>query len=137
SSDSPPPNRCLAMRGWCAGCMSRLGTRTAAGLVAAVAPLRWVLGDAAHTAFAARRYFDRLRRRKHPHVARVALARKLLAAIFAMLRPCCATGNVSTKRSLRRCKGTVVSSMSFSSRRGPCSDGAAAVQTNLMCLEHE
>ena len=52
--------------------------------------LRWVLVEAAHTALrcspAARSYFDRLRRRKHPHVARVALARKLLAAVFAMLR---------------------------------------------------
>lgn len=52
--------------------------------------LRWVMVEAAHTALrcspAARKYFDRLRRRKHPHVARVALARKLLAAVFAMLR---------------------------------------------------
>jgi transposase len=52
--------------------------------------LRWVMVEAAHTALrcspAARRYFDRLRRRKHPHVARVALARKLLGAVFAMLR---------------------------------------------------
>lgn len=52
--------------------------------------LRWVMVEAAHTALrcspAARRYFDRLRRRKHAHVARVALARKLLAAVFAMLR---------------------------------------------------
>ena len=52
--------------------------------------LRWVMVEAAHTALrcspAARRYFERLRRRKHPHVARVALARKLLGAVFAMLR---------------------------------------------------
>lgn len=52
--------------------------------------LRWVMVEAAHTALrcspAARRYFDRLRKRKHAHVARVALARKLLAAVFAMLR---------------------------------------------------
>lgn len=53
--------------------------------------LRWVMVEAAHTALrcspVARRYFDRLRRRhKHAHVARVALARKLLAAVFAMLR---------------------------------------------------
>jgi transposase len=52
--------------------------------------LRWVMVEAAHTALrcspAAKRYFDRLRRRKHAHVARVALARKLLAAVFAMLR---------------------------------------------------
>lgn len=52
--------------------------------------LRWVMVEAAHTASrcspAARNYFDRLRHRKHAHVARVALARKLLAAVFAMLR---------------------------------------------------
>lgn len=43
--------------------------------------------EAAHTALrcspAARNYFDRLRHRKHAHVA---LARKLLGAVFAMLR---------------------------------------------------
>ena len=52
--------------------------------------LRWVMVEAAHTAVrcspAARRYFERLRRRKHPHVARVALARKLLGAAYALLR---------------------------------------------------
>jgi transposase len=53
--------------------------------------LRWVMVEAAHTAMrsspVARGYFDRLRKRhKHAHVARVALARKLLAAVFAMLR---------------------------------------------------
>lgn len=52
--------------------------------------LRWVMVEAAHTAVrcspAARRYFERLRRRKHGNVARVALARKLLGAAFAMLR---------------------------------------------------
>lgn len=52
--------------------------------------LRWVMVEAAHTAArhcpAAKAYFDRLRRRKHPHVARVALARKLLGAAYALLR---------------------------------------------------
>jgi len=52
--------------------------------------LRWVMVEAAHTAVrccpAAQHYFQRLRQRKHPHVARVALARKLLGAVFAMLR---------------------------------------------------
>lgn len=52
--------------------------------------LRWVMVEAAHTAArhspAAKQYFDRLRRRKHPHVARVALARKLLGAAYALLR---------------------------------------------------
>jgi transposase len=52
--------------------------------------LRWVMVEAAHTAArhspAAKKYFDRVRRRKHPHVARVALARKLLGAAYALLR---------------------------------------------------
>ncbi len=52
--------------------------------------LRWVMVEVAHTALrcspAARSYFDRLRQRKHRHVARVALARKLFGAVFAMLR---------------------------------------------------
>ena len=52
--------------------------------------LRWIMVEAAHTAQrccpAAAGYFDRLRKRKHPHVARVALARKLLGAVFALLR---------------------------------------------------
>jgi len=52
--------------------------------------LRWIMVEAAHTAQrycpAAARYFERLRKRKHPHVARVALARKLLGAVFALLR---------------------------------------------------
>lgn len=52
--------------------------------------LRWVMVEAAHTACrycpAAHQYFERLRKRKHPNVARVALARKLLGAVFAMLR---------------------------------------------------
>jgi transposase len=52
--------------------------------------LRWVMVEAAHTAarhsLAAKNYFERLRKRKHPHVARVALARKLLGAAYALLR---------------------------------------------------
>lgn len=52
--------------------------------------LRWVMVEAAHTAArhspAAKKYFERLRRRKHAHVARVALARKLLGAAYALLR---------------------------------------------------
>jgi transposase len=50
--------------------------------------LRWVLCEAALTAAryspAARAYYDRLAKRKHPHVARVALARKLLGAVWAL-----------------------------------------------------
>jgi hypothetical protein len=42
--------------------------------------------NALRTSPAARRYFERLRQRKHPHAARVALARKLLSAIYALLR---------------------------------------------------
>lgn len=52
--------------------------------------LRWVMVEAAHVATrccpAAKHYFERLHKRKHPHVARIALARKLLGAVFAMLR---------------------------------------------------
>lgn len=51
--------------------------------------LRWILVEAAQVATrsspAARRYYERLLRKKHKHVARVALARKLLIAIYALL----------------------------------------------------
>lgn len=51
--------------------------------------LRWIMVEAAQVATrtspAAQKYFSQLRRRKHPHVARVALARKLLCAVYAML----------------------------------------------------
>ena len=51
--------------------------------------LRWIMVEAAQSAVrkspAAARYLQRLGRRKHPHVARVALARKLLCAVFALL----------------------------------------------------
>jgi len=51
--------------------------------------LRWVLVEAAQVATrcspAARRYYERLLRKKHKHVARVALARKLLIAVYALL----------------------------------------------------
>jgi transposase len=67
------------------------GRKSGGGISRCGSPrLRWVMVEAAHTALrcspAARRYFDGLRRRKHPHVARVALARKLLGAVHAMLR---------------------------------------------------
>lgn len=51
--------------------------------------LRWILVEAAQVATrsspAARRYYERLLRKKHKHVARVALARKLLVAVYALL----------------------------------------------------
>ena len=51
--------------------------------------LRWIMVEAAQVATrsspAARRYYQRLLRRKHKHVARVALARKLLSAVYALL----------------------------------------------------
>lgn len=67
------------------------GHKTHTGLNRCGSPrLRWVMVEAAHTAPrccpAAERYFARLRKRKHAHVARVALARKLLGAAFALLR---------------------------------------------------
>lgn len=50
--------------------------------------LRWVMTEAALTATryspAARAWYERLARRKHPHVARTALARKLLGAVWAL-----------------------------------------------------
>jgi transposase len=50
--------------------------------------LRWVMCEAALVATryspAAQSYFERLAKRKHPHVARVALARKLLGAVWAL-----------------------------------------------------
>ena len=51
--------------------------------------LRWMMVEAAQVATrsspAAKRYYERLLRRKHKHVARVALARKLLIAVYALL----------------------------------------------------
>lgn len=50
--------------------------------------LRWVMNEAAMTAAryspAVRAWFQRLARRKHPHVARTALARKLLGVVWAL-----------------------------------------------------
>ena len=52
--------------------------------------LRWMMVEAAQVATrtspAAKRYYERLLRKKHKHVARVALARKLLSAVYALLR---------------------------------------------------
>lgn len=52
--------------------------------------LRWMMVEAAQVATrssaAARRYYARLLRKKHKHVARVALARKLLTAVYVLLR---------------------------------------------------
>jgi transposase len=52
--------------------------------------LRWMMVEAAQVATrnspAARRYYERLLRKKHKHVARVALARKLLIAVYVLLR---------------------------------------------------
>jgi transposase len=51
--------------------------------------MRWMMVEAAQVATrcspAAKRYFERLLRKKHKHVARVALARKLLIAVYALL----------------------------------------------------
>ncbi|HEY1987375.1 MAG TPA: IS110 family transposase [Terracidiphilus sp.] len=51
--------------------------------------LRWIMVEAAQVATrtspSAKRYYERLLRKKHKHVARVALARKLLIAVYAML----------------------------------------------------
>ena len=51
--------------------------------------LRWIMVEAAQTATrssaAVQRYYERLLRKKHKHVARVAVARKLLIAVYALL----------------------------------------------------
>jgi transposase len=51
--------------------------------------LRWIMVEAAQVATrcspAAKRHYERLLRKKHKHVARVALARKLLIAVYALL----------------------------------------------------
>jgi len=51
--------------------------------------LRWIMVEAAQTATrsspAVGRYYQRLLRKKHKHVARVAVARKLLIAVYALL----------------------------------------------------
>ena len=51
--------------------------------------LRWIMVEAAQVATrssaAARGYYERRLRKKHKHVARVALARKLLCAVYALL----------------------------------------------------
>ena len=51
--------------------------------------LRWIMVEAAQVATrsspAAKRYYERRLRQKHKHVARVALARKLLVAVYALL----------------------------------------------------
>jgi transposase len=51
--------------------------------------LRWIMVEAAQVATrcspAAWRYYERLLRKKHKHVARVALARKLLIAVYTLL----------------------------------------------------
>lgn len=52
--------------------------------------LRWIMVEAAQTAIrtspAVRSYFERLRKRKHRNVAVVAVARKLLVAVWALLQ---------------------------------------------------
>jgi transposase len=51
--------------------------------------LRWIMVEAAQVATrsspAVKRYYERLLRKKHKHVARVAVARKLLIAVYALL----------------------------------------------------
>jgi transposase len=51
--------------------------------------LRWIMVEAAQVATrcspAVKRYYERLLRKKHKHVARVAVARKLLIAAYAIL----------------------------------------------------
>jgi transposase len=52
--------------------------------------LRWIMVEAAQvavrTSVPVQQYFERLRKRKHRNVAIVAVARKLLVAVWAMLQ---------------------------------------------------
>jgi transposase len=61
------------------GSITRAGSET----------LRWILLQVAQVAMrhapAARRFYERLKKRKRPQVAKVALARKLLCAVWALL----------------------------------------------------
>lgn len=66
------------------------GKRARGGITRQGSPwLRWIMVEAAQVATrcspAAARYYQRLRRQKPAHVARVALARKLLVTVWAML----------------------------------------------------
>jgi transposase len=67
------------------------GKRARGGITRQGSPwLRWIMVEAAQVATrsspAARSYYERLRRKKPGPVARVALARKLLVAVWALLR---------------------------------------------------
>ncbi len=81
---------------WCsyAGLVPRVresaGKAARGGITRQGSPwLRWIMVEAAQVATrgspAARRYYERLLRKKHKHVARVARARKLLIAVYALL----------------------------------------------------
>jgi transposase len=66
------------------------GKRARGGITRQGSPwLRWIMVEAAQVATrscpAAARYYQRLRRKKPAHVARVALARKLLVTVWALL----------------------------------------------------
>ena len=66
------------------------GKRRGAGSPGKVRPgCVWIMVEAAQVATrcspAVKRYYERLSRKKHKHVARVALARKLLIAVYALL----------------------------------------------------
>ena len=78
----------------CAGLVPRVresaGKAARGGITRQGSPwLRWMMVEAAQVATrsspAAKRYYERLLRKKHKHVARVALARKLLIAVYALL----------------------------------------------------
>jgi hypothetical protein len=112
------------------------GQRVRGGITRQGSPwLRWIMVEAAQVATrcspAAKVYYQRLRRKKPGHVARVALARKLLVAVWAMLHDGVAfdesvfCGGV---RGIRRCH--------------PCSSRttirwSGGDRTYLMCREHE
>jgi len=96
--------------------------------------LRWMMVEAAQVATrsspVAKRYYERLLSKKHKHVARVALTRKLLIAVYAMLHD----GVVFDEAKFAAVKGNP------SARSHPCSSRAplrwsSGVRTYLMCLD--
>jgi transposase len=101
--------------------------------------LRWIMVEAAVTAVrtspAARAFFAKLCRRKPRNVARVALARKLLGAVYALLRDgVCFDERVfaTMSRDFRQPDEAPVPAALAA--RAPSPDEAAEERKNLLCL---
>src|SRR6478735_8908421 len=82
--------RCCSYAGLLPRVRESAGKAARGGITRQGSPwMRWIMVEAAQVATrcspAAKRYYERLARKKHKHVARVALARKLLIAVYALL----------------------------------------------------